>query len=994
MARRDEGNRTSSRAPESAVPGSRSHADAGPSGMHHASASGVASFGPFRLRATERLLERDGEALKIGSRALEVLITLVEHAPQVVSKRDLIERAWGSLVVDDGSLRVQVAALRKMLDDGESGAHYITNVPGRGYCFAAPVTWAAALAAPSEATSSRVSAPRLPRRLPRMVGRDDTVQQLARRLREQRFVSIVGAGGIGKTTVALAVAHEVLSEFSGAVYFLDLASLEDPRLVPGALASELGISVASDNPLPAILAFLGEQRVLLLLDSCEHVIEVVAALAENLFCEAPQVHILATSRESLRAEGEQVHHLSPLECPPPSSESVSATQALRFPAVQLFVSQVAASVHTFELTDNDAPVVAEVCRRLDGIALALELAACRVGVYGVRGTASLLDNQFRLLWRGRRTALPRHQTLSATLDWSYNLLTDTERLTLRRLAIFVGPFSLNAVLDVVRENLAPPELTEALAALVEKSLVTPDSAATMHYRLLDTTRSYAWQKLIESGEHLEIERRHCEHVTRALESLGASIWAAPRPENRAYFLSSLSNLRAALEWAFSERGDTALGVRLTAHSACLFFQTSLLPECATWTERAIRSLGAIRGTRLESELQACFALAVMVTKGNVTTARTALTRTLEVAEGLGDAPMQLQILSHGLYRWQLRSGDLRGLSELTARVEAVAKQIDDPYADAMAHDAAATKEFFLGDQRQVPALSRIAPLPGEVNPARISDAPVYSAQFNTSVVQWHARNVSFVLPRSLWLLGSPGEALKMAKKAVQEVNGIDRPSRFCYMLMSVILVFLEIGDLKSAEDSIDCVLHWTARDSLLTYSRAAVGWQGWLAVLRGDSSRGIESLRTAIEALHEDGYELYRPDMSKALAEALLKTGQWDLAYSRVCEAIEWCITRLRTHETCDLLRVRGEILIKKPAPDMREGEACLLSALHLAEQQGLLSLELRSGISLAKLWASQGSARKGIALLGSIYHRFPVGSESRDLIEAANLLDELRSRS
>ena len=344
--------------------------------------------------------------------------------------------------------------------------------------------------------------------------------------------------------------------------------------------------------------------------------------------------------------------------------------------------------------------------------------------------------------------------------------------------------------------------------------------------------------------------------------------------------------------------------------------------------------------------------------------------------------MQLLVLHHGLLRWQLRSGDFRGFSELVARIEAVAKQIDDPYADAMAHDAAASKEFFIGDQRQVPVLSRIA-----------SDAPVHSAKFDTSFAQWNARAVSFVLPRSLWLLGCPGEALKMAKKAVQEVTGTDHPSRFCYMLMSVIPLFLEIGDLKSAEDSIDCILDWTARDSLLTYSRAAVGWQGWLAVLRGDSSRGIESLRTALEAQNEDGYELYRPDMSKALAEALLKTGQRELAYSRICEAIEWCGTRLRTHETCDLLRVKGEILIEKSEPDLREGEACLLSARRLAEQQGLLSLELRSGISLARLWADQGSARKGLELLGSIYHRFQDGSQTRDLTEAANLLDDLRSR-
>jgi tetratricopeptide (TPR) repeat protein len=423
-------------------------------------------------------------------------------------------------------------------------------------------------------------------------------------------------------------------------------------------------------------------------------------------------------------------------------------------------------------------------------------------------------------------------------------------------------------------------------------------------------------------------------------------------------------------------------VRLTAASACLFFQMTLLPECATWTGRAIKSLGTVGGTRLESELQACFALAVMVTKGNVTTARTAMTRTLEVAEALGDAPMQLLILHHWFFRWQLRSGDFRDFSELITRIEAVAKQIDDPYADAIAHDAAATKEFFIGDQRKVPALSGIA-----------SAAPVHSGKFNTSFVQWSARNVSFVLPRSLWLLGRTDEALKMAKKAVQEVTSVDRPSKFCYMLMAVTLLFLEIGDLKSAEDSIDCLLNWTARDSLLTYARAAVGWRGWLAVLRGDSSRGIESLRAALEAQHEDGYELYRPDMSKALGEALLKTGQLELAYRRIREEIEWCETRLRKQETCDLLRVKGEILLQRSEPDMQEGESCLVSALRLAKQEGLLSLELRSGISLARLWANQGAARKGLELLSAIYHRFPDGSQTRDLIEAAKLLDELRSR-
>ena len=526
----------------------------------------IASFGPFRLHATERLLEKNGTSLKIGSRALDILITLLEHAPEVVSKRGLIRRVWGQLVVDEVSLPVQVNALRKRLGDGDSSVSYITNIPGRGYCFTGAVSWAEAQATPRKA---RTAAPQLPREPLLMVGRDNAIRELTALLKKERFVSIVGAGGIGKTTLALTLAHRMLSEFQGAVHFLDLGAVEDPRLLASLLASQLGLVTASDQPLPVILTHLREQRMLLVFDSCEHLIEAIAALTENIFRDAPQVHIVVTSREALRAEGEQVHHLPPLECPP-CTESLTATQALGFSAVQLFVKQVAHSGHAFELTDADAPIVAEICRRLDGIALALELAAARIGVHGVRGTASLLDKQFRLLWRGRRTALPRHQTLSATLDWSYNLLSPTEQLVLRRLAVFVGSFSLEAALDIAAESLDPAELTETLATLVDKSLVTSDRTTAMRYRLLDTTRAYASQKLTESGEDLKIVRRHCEHMIHALERFGATIWAPPSPESIDFFLSNLSNLRAALEWSFSDQGDTGLGAKLTGASACLF----------------------------------------------------------------------------------------------------------------------------------------------------------------------------------------------------------------------------------------------------------------------------------------------------------------------------------------------------------------------------------------------------------------------------------------
>jgi predicted ATPase/DNA-binding winged helix-turn-helix (wHTH) protein len=943
----------------------------------------VAAFGAFRLRVTERILEKDGIPVKIGSRAIDILLTLVERAPNLVIKRDLISRVWGNLVIDESSLRWHIASLRKTLGDDESGVRYVTNVVGRGYCFAAPVTWTtkAPIAAEGEATSPRAT--RLPRQPLRIVGRDGAVRDLRKRLIEQRFVSIVGAGGIGKTTVALAVAHELLAEFPAAIHFLDLAAVEDPRLVAGALASELGISVVSDNPLPVILTFLREQRTLLVLDSCEHVIGAVAALAEGIFREAPQVHILATSRESLRAQGERVHHLPPLECPPADAVSLTATQALAFPAVQLFVEQVAASGYPFELGEADAPIVGEICRRLDGIALALELAACRVGVYGVQGTASLLDKQFRLLWHGRRTALPRHQTLSATLDWSYNLLSGTEQRTLCHLSVFVGSFSLEAALGVITRDLDAGEVTETLATLVEKSLVTLDRAPTIRYRLLDTTRAYAWQKLVDRGEHLRTARRHCEYLAQVLEQFNATAAIPCSPEAVNFFAANLGNLRAALEWSFSEQGDSVLGARVTAASAALFFELTLLPECITWTERALRALDAVgKGTRAELQLQTCFALPFAVTKGNVWVAHNALMRALELAESLRDPATQLLLL-HALYRWQTRSGDFRGLAVLTSRIEAVAREIDDPLADAIAHALVAITCYYIGDGREVPRHAQLA-----------LSGPVRSATLNASTFGYLNRTaVRNVLARSLWALGLPDQALVVAGEAAREATDLGDPQTLAYVLGSILFVYVRTGQWLTAEEVINRLHGYATKHHLSTYVPLAVGWQGHLAVLRGDLSRGIELLQTALADLRVAGYELYSRLLNAALVDGLAKAGQLELAYSRVCEAVAWSESHGPSADLLELLRVKGETLIAMSPSDTRQGEACLQNSLDLARQQGALSMELRSGMSLARIWAENGQVDEALGLLAPIHSRFTEGFHTSDLVAAANLLDELRSR-
>jgi tetratricopeptide (TPR) repeat protein len=457
---------------------------------------------------------------------------------------------------------------------------------------------------------------------------------------------------------------------------------------------------------------------------------------------------------------------------------------------------------------------------------------------------------------------------------------------------------------------------------------------------------------------------------------------APQPDSALFFASILHNLRSALDWCFSDQGDTEFGVRLTAASASLFFQMNLLPECANWTGRAIQFLGSThQGTRREAELQSCLALAVMDTKGNRASARIALLRALEVAEALDDAPTQLMILFHGLFRWQVRSGDFRGFEQLTRRAEAVANRIDDPFAGATAHAAAAITAFFIGDRRKVPELSRMA----------LAD-PVHSSKFNAAFGHWNAGGVNLVFPRSSALLGYPAQAAIEANETLQEAVALDRPVTLCYVLMSVIILYLETGDLTSAEAALERLLSCAARHWLVTYSRAAVGCEGWIAILRGELLRGIDLLQKALVSLHEDGYELYRPNLSQVLGEALLESGQWERACLVVDEATEWCEIRGRTHETLDLQRVKAQILIERPPHEMREGEARLLSALDMAKQQGLLAIELRVGIHLAKLWGSQGLPRKGIDLLRSICDRFADGSDTRDIRTAAHLSENLRS--
>lgn len=448
------------------------------------------AFGAFRLIRSQQLLLENDKPVRLGSRALELLTALVERAGEVVSRDELVAYVWPSTIVEESSLRVHVAALRKALGDGHGGARFITNVPGRGYSFVAPVARLAQTSLPGPGVAPRSPSHNLPPRLTRMIGRADVVATIAALLPERRFVTIAGAGGMGKTTVALAVAEELLASYVHGLRFVDFAPIVDPLLLPSTVASVLGISVPSHDPLPALSAFLRDRNILIVLDNCEHVVEAAAVLAESLLKGAAGVHVLTTSREPLNAEGEWVHRLGSLETPPESGD-LTAAQVLTFPAIQLFVQRAMAVSDSFAISDGDAPILRDLCRRLDGMPLAIELAAARVDALGVHGLAARLDDSLQLLTRGRRTAVPRHRTLRAMLDWSFEYLPRTEQAVLRRLAAFKADFTMESAAAVASEGeIGSPEVIENVMSLATKSLLSTDaSGEVIRYRLLETTRA-------------------------------------------------------------------------------------------------------------------------------------------------------------------------------------------------------------------------------------------------------------------------------------------------------------------------------------------------------------------------------------------------------------------------------------------------------------------------------------------------------------------------
>jgi predicted ATPase/DNA-binding winged helix-turn-helix (wHTH) protein len=929
----------------------------------------------------ERELRVHGTVIPLGGRAFEFLEVLVRSAGQVVTKDELMSRIWPGAFVMENTLQVHAGAIRKALGPYRG---VLKTESRRGYRLLGDWTIRSenssrSLSPRATRQSGEAARTNIPAATASLVGRSAATRRLKDLLSAYRVVTLVGVGGIGKTSLALQLGRDLLPEFPDGCWMVELGPLSDPSLVTSAVAAPLSLTLVGARISSSNLAgAIGRRRLLLILDNCEHVINVVANLVEALVSLCPQITILATSREALRVSGEHVYRVLPLEVP----TTEPSREILGHSAVELFVLRANAFDADYAPSFEELPIIADICRRLDGIPLAIEFAAARQAALGTRGLADGLDNRFSLFGTGRRTALPRHQTLRAAFDWSFDLLTKEERQLLCYLSIFRGSFSLDGAVAVGGDEFAEVTVINGIASLFDKSLVILDAfEAGSRWRLLETTRMYALDKLRQDSGVDEVARRHASYLHDLIISAVPAFTSSLPTEELIRYGREVDNIRSALDWSFSPSGDSSIGIDLTAAYAPFWMQFSLISECHQRCKHALDLVdaGATLAVPLQMLLLLYLGVAVVHTSGQSAQPKAILRRALGVADSLGDLGAQAIALFflHGVYWYR---GEYAEMTSATERLEQIAPYISDPFIvnaiDRHAADTLATAgklkearqklervvQFIRVDGRRVPFWRR--PLADHVK-ARA------------------------MLARCLWLQGFPESAMSEAYASLDEAPAADQVATCLVLYFGICWIAPMTGDFVAAEKAINRFGDVATRMDSRLWSMVAQFFKGKLLVERGDFFEGSEVLRFAFEASSESGWRPSYPEFRGSLALALRSLGRLDEAEIVISEALAAASQSqdARHWYLPELLRSKAEILALQSPGGTARAESVLLEGLEIARDQGARAWELRIVLTLARLRAARGHRDHARQMLIPLYGAFTEGFDTADLREAKELL-------
>lgn len=878
----------------------------------------MVAFGRYQLFPRLRLLLKDGVRLDVGERALDVLVQLVSTAGQVVSKDSLLSRIWSKGVIEENSLQAQISSLRKVLGDDRD---LIATEFGRGYRFTGSVEAHRAVTSSVGAAHARVGlpSPRSP-----LIGRVEELLELSRLLATQTLCTLTGPAGIGKTRLAIEAASESSLYFPDGVYFADLSQLSAASVSP-AMSSALAGLVGTSAQLTS-----HPGRALLVVDNCEHVTSACAVALERLLEADPRLSVLLTSQTPLGLDGEQVYRLNPLALP---LRTVDAANARNYSAVELFVRRVTSADYHFALTEKNVEQVTTLCRALDGVPLALEIAAARVPSLGLAAVTEDLAISSGLLAAQKRQTPGRHRTLGDALQWSYQLLDSVEQAVFQELAIFPGEFTVAAAEHMVSSKLEnPTRLVDVLCSLVEKSLITLQAGTQpTRYRYLTMLRAYALEQL--ANRTAAMIEKHARFVEELVSQAQQDWMSLPTTQWKRQYEHHIDDIRAALDWSLSYSQHCAQGLRILTDSAPFWIQLSLHDECR---QRIITVMEDTKFPPVEEHqemmIQAALATSLTWSRGPVAANKRAWTRAGDLSLRLDHKETQLQA-EYGLWLHHLRHGDYAQALDHAKSMADLALRHHDQAALLTARRLIGTSHHFLGNQTES-SLEIEAMLDSYARDER------HGSHFRFGLDQ-RVAGWAF-LSRTLWLMGNTTKARRAAQIAIDEATALDHACTLCCALAegSGTLAALS-GDVEEVRRVSQQLSQVAGNHGLDFWGLYGSAFSLWAKVFQDPNAVSFTELRSTLETLQSHGFDPAYSVFLSDFANAMLEQG-----HTR--EAASLIDTRLagdaagQLWNAPELMRIRSRTLSEKKPSQRGPRSLILQQALTLARAQGAKAWELR----------------------------------------------------